>query len=85
MIVWAGLHTTAPPLSELWNHTAGAVLGRYVNLCQMGGDTPSHFTGGIRTFDSHDSFEPYSYDYRDWVRRTIIAESWAASSKTSQQ
>ena len=58
--------TTAPRYSELWNHTAAAALGRYVNLAQMRGDTPSHFTGGIFTFDSHDSFDSLSYDQRAW-------------------
>jgi hypothetical protein len=32
----------------------------------MRGDTPSHFTGGIFTFDSHDSFDSLSYDQRAW-------------------
>ena len=83
-----------------------ASVGRYVNLIQQGGDTPSHFTGGmsrrrdchfddtpcsslfkpllkvqgdasrvtvsptaaggIFTFDSHDSANQRSYDFRTW-------------------
>ena len=60
------MRTSAPPRSELWNHTFAAAVGRYVNLIQQRGDTPSHFTGGIFTFDSHDAADPRGYDHRTW-------------------
>ena len=61
------MRTSAAARSELWNHTFAAAVGRYVNLIQQRGDTPSHFTGGIFTFDADDAANPgKSYDYRAW-------------------
>ena len=48
-------------------------LGRYVNLCQGRGETPTHFTGGIfTTFNSQSKSAASTYatfdsfDYRSW-------------------
>ena len=63
--IWARswMDTGAQPGSEAYNQSLGIALGRYVNLCQGRGKTPTHFTGGI-FFDAHIS--GYDYDYRSW-------------------
>jgi hypothetical protein len=73
--IWARswMYSDAPPGSEQYNNSMTIALGRYVNLCQGRGDTPTHFTGGIFTTFNQDSkgasgvyasFD--SYDYRSW-------------------
>jgi alpha-L-fucosidase 2 len=66
------MHSDAPPGSEQYNNSMTIALGRYVNLCQGRGDTPTHFTGGIFTTFNQDSkgdgqYSTFSsYDFRSW-------------------
>ena len=63
--IWARswMDTGAEFGSEAYNQTLGIALGRYVNLCQGRGKTPTHFTGGI-FFQAH--IDGFDYDYRTW-------------------
>ena len=67
------MHTSADAGTEAWNNSMTIALGRYVNLCQGRGDTPTHFTGGIfTTFNSQSKSAASTYatfdsfDYRSW-------------------
>lgn len=59
-------------VAEAYNQSLGIALGRYVNLCQGRGKTPTHLTGGI--FYQAEAGQPgidphharYDYDYRVW-------------------
>jgi hypothetical protein len=63
--IWARswMDTGAQSGTEAYNQSLGIALGRYVNLCQGRGKTPTHFTGGI-FYDAH--IGGNDYDYRSW-------------------
>ena len=64
--------TLADPGTDSYNQSLGIALGRYVNLCQGRGKTPTHFTGGIfyQASKGESGIDPayshYDYDWREW-------------------
>eukprot|EP01047_Picozoa_sp_COSAG01_P019997 COSAG01_NODE_1129_length_11575_cov_19.751917_7_plen_1038_part_00 len=64
--------TLAEPGTDSYNQSFGFALGRYVNLCQGRGKTPTHFTGGIfyQAAKGESGIDPqynrYDYDWRSW-------------------